>query len=290
MAIDITFDGKIVENSAVGYKISCCLTPQVGFQEEFFVYVELERAAHEEGDFFTMREGSEPHNGTLAFLGQNSDNGPKHEFENIDLQASHLRYRQNRKNRVLEFMYRDEHMQGHDSSPVSLENTWENTLKDNRLGDECVVTLNGRTDGLLGMSLRQTYSASHLLRLSWYSNNENSFLNEIIERTNTWSPLSFNVGSHEFEIPHEDLRCVYVDHSFGSFLASPLPTALQIFDKHANTNQRSLAQYDIQDDTGSELLGSEAGDQNSRSARPNRVVETVTFLLDSPKYAQLEIV
>jgi len=290
MAIDITFDGQTTKNSTIGYKISCCLKPNVGFKQEFYVYLELERASHEKSDFYSIRKGSSPHTGDLAFLGQFSEVGPKHEFSNIDLQASHLRARQNYKTRVLEFMYRDQFLQGQDESPVKLDNSWENALEDNRLGDEYILTLNGRTDGLLGLSFRQSYSGLQILRLAWYSNHENSFLKEILDRRNTWSSLAFNIGSQDFEIKPNDITCVYVDHSFGSFLDDPLPSVLDIYDKHSsNSHGRSLAQLEVQDDTAHGLLAAETADQNTSSVSSNRIVETVTLVLSAPTYAQMEI-
>jgi len=292
MAIDFTFNGQTTKNSTIGYKISCRLKPGIGFEGEFYVYLELERESYQKSDFYSTigpdGPGGAPCNGKLTFLGQHSEEGPKHEFSGIDLKASHLRSRQNQKTRVLEFKYQKEILDTEeDSSPVTLENSWDHKLEDNRLGDDYKLTLNGRTDGLLGLSFRQGRDAQHILRLAWYSNKANSFLKEILEMRRLWLPLSFKLGDHEFNLPQEDVTSVFVDHSFGSFLDEPLPSVSNISN---NTGEgRSLAQLEIQDDTGFALLTAEGADPNSSAASFNRVVETVTFVLKGPKYEQMEI-
>ncbi len=292
MSLNATYKGMTLENIVVGYRISACLRPGQGFGNEFFVYLEIERRARDKLEFLETldtEDVSQPKavRSNLILDGEGaggSREGPKHQFDDIDLISTYLRSTQNSRRRILEFRY-DPQVIGGSENPVTIENAWVDKLEHGRLGDGYKITVGTRSDNAIGLSVRQAAQGSQAIRAVWYNNNEDGFLKKVVERRQAWSDLVVTIGNEEgIELRQDNLQRIYVDHSYGTMLDAPLPSLQDMTKRHS---ERSLARLSVPDICPAQQLIATDDDGDERP-HGSYVVETATFVFNFPHYGQRE--
>lgn len=222
-----------------GYRIAMQLTPRVGFQGRFYIYLYEALDAHDQTRLPAVKteedgqEGQIPR-GDLELKGDQVD----YKFEKVDLVAIESGVTRNKRYRILEFRMSPEFTDRGENAPVTLSNSnsHENTkLKTGGLQGQYTFKLDGEHGGsaehLYGFHARQGANESVIMRMSHPRNEKNSWLEKVVWLNNqqqsgsskevpAWK-ITFEPG--ELDVDKHKLRTMLVDESYGEMLDYGLP-------------------------------------------------------------------
>lgn len=272
-----SFDGATYKNIE-GYRISACLTPTIGFQGNFYVYLwdRMEAGTPFESAVDVGPEGKAKV-GTLEIV----DSERSYKFEGINLWYSEAGVTRRERYRLLEFRFDKEVL---DTKSVTLTNSSEAKLMKGGLDEDYTFSLGGGTQQVLGFRAQVAADHATVVRFSALRCKENSFLEKVIElnaeqqKDNTKMPsftITFSQG--DIEVKRENLQRIYVDESYGELRRIPLPRLSQLVESKFSPE---LSRLHMDDFSGEQLLDHDTSHQFVDTQLDPKTVETATLVFE----------
>jgi hypothetical protein len=283
-----SFAGVTMKNIE-GYRISVCLTPLIGFQGHFYVYIwdrmEAGTAFEEKVD---AGEEGKPKRGTLEL----ADSERSYKFENIDLRYAEVGVTRRERYRLQEYRF-DKQVIDTQSSPVTLTNSSEAQLKPSALDKDYTFSLGGGAQQLLGFRAEVSAEHASVVRFTALRNKENSFLQKVVElnkeqqKDNTkMPPFTITFSQGDVEVNQNNLIRCYVDESYGELRRIPIA---RLSDLVAQQMNPEVLRIKLTDFSGEELLEHDAAHQFVETQLDPKTVETATFVFETGFQRKLSI-
>lgn len=290
--ITASFNG-VEFKSIEGYRISCCLTPGVGFGGRFYVYIDERRQAQtpfEKPIKVSDRsdEQVKPVRGTLSI----KDEHFSYDFENIDLTFAELGATRRERTRYLEFRYDPRVTDSEKAQPITIKGMKTTVLGAAGLGKQYMGGI-GENRHLLAFKALVSANDGVVVRVSNLGCMTKSFLEKIVELNKDMqsgdkilSPFTVNFSQGDFEVTRDNLVAFYVEESRGSLSLQETPPVYSMLENEPAVVRERLRPRGYLSD---ELLWHDAKrDFKAREVHPG-TVETATLVFNQGYFDNLEV-
>ncbi len=291
--ITASFNG-VEFDSIEGYRISCCLTPGVGFGGRFYVYIDERRQAPTPFEkAIKVSDRSDPKQvkpvrGTLSI----KDEHFQYDFENIDLSFAELGATRRERTRYLEFRYDPRVTDSRSAKPITITGKKTTVLAAAGLGDMYMGGI-GENRHLLGFKALVSANDGVVVRLSNLGCMTKSFLEKIVELSRDMqsgdkilSPFTVNFSQGNFEVTRDNLVAFYVEESRGSLSLQETPPVYSMLENDPAVVRERLRPRGYLSD---ELLWHDAKREfKAKEVHPG-TVETATLVFNQGCFDTLEV-
>jgi len=281
----------------MGYKVTTCFTPGIGFQDRFYVYlyerVEASVTSSDREKLYISPNTSDGHHpeGQLTIDGDHRT----YNFKKIQLNNIHAGVTRRERYRLFEFGYPKNVIDdGQDELIDVKNNTSETVLNVGLLRDDYKAGLSG-TEQVLGASSSHSGSSVPIFRFSTLRNKNNSWMKQIVEtqlgqrkdENKKMKDFTVSFTRKELKVTRENVRKIYVDESYGEMLKTPLPSLSAILD--SIQSDTDLARVDWAAHSPEDLTAHE-DNRGFRSYSGERTLETITLVFQQGHYQDVKMV
>ncbi len=282
--------GKAVDfNNVTGYLLSMCMTPNQGFQGNFYIYLlDIGDPQYRLQPVDIGESGPTPR-GTLQIVGDQRS----YKFDDIDMTWVEPGMTRRERFRLIEFRYAPD-VSDKVELPAEMENAMGSFLNQSGFQDDYKYDLGDGGEDLLGFRARLAARDQILMRFSSLRNQTNSWVKKIVEVNNEQVTKEgterfmpeFNINLGFFPDPivvtKDNLIRVFVQEAYGQMLTRGQPTLNGL----CSGLGAEAARLDPAALTPQDILNHEFETGFTRAAE-SRTIETATFVFISGQYRDL---